>query len=491
MTIMLSLISIIEVLLITIPVLLIVAFVTVAERKTMASMQRRLGPNAVGYYGLLQAFADALKLLLKEYVSPTQSNIILFFIGPVLTLIFSLLGYAVIPYGPGLAIYDMDLGILYMLAVSSLSTYGILLAGWSANSKYAFLGSKWPTRNVSFYMQRTICEKLTRTLFLNLLGTLYVTLKFSIKMLGFKVKILLSVNNPQVTKVFNSLVGTSEAIRSLSMLYINSFTYIFNLLINKKKLNKVCIRSYIKINNPENPGNSDIKWCQWLAGLIDGDGSFYLTKKGYVSLEITMDIRDEHALQQVKNVYGGSIKLVSGKKALRYSLRHKSGILSIIRDVNGEIRNSYRLTQLNKICLKYDIVLVYPKKMQHNNGWLSGFFDADGTITLNKNNGQLAIALTQKTGELLQPFTDLYGGSIYIDRTTNSYKWYITNKDGILKLVDYFKQFPPRSLKKNRILLIKKCYELKDMKAHKSPNNFLTKTWNIFIDNWDKNENLT
>jgi NADH-ubiquinone oxidoreductase chain 1 len=144
-------ISIIEVLLVTVPVLLTVAFVTVAERKTMASMQRRLGPNVVGYYGLLQAFADALKLLLKEYVSPTQANLVLFFLGPVITLIFSLLGYAVVPYGPGLAIWDFDLGILYMLAVSSLATYGILLAGWSANSKYAFLGSLRSTAQLISY----------------------------------------------------------------------------------------------------------------------------------------------------------------------------------------------------------------------------------------------------------------------------------------------------------------------------------------------------
>jgi NADH-ubiquinone oxidoreductase chain 1 len=80
-------------------------------------------------YGLLQAFADALKLILKEYVSPTQANLISFFLGPIMTLIFALLGYAVIPYGPGLAVSDYHLGILYMLAVSSLSTYGILLAG--------------------------------------------------------------------------------------------------------------------------------------------------------------------------------------------------------------------------------------------------------------------------------------------------------------------------------------------------------------------------
>jgi len=146
-----SLISVLEVLLVSLPVLLTVAYVTVAERKTMASMQRRLGPNMVGYYGLLQAFADALKLLLKEYVSPTQANLALFFLGPIITLIFSLLGYLVVPYGPGLALNDLNLGILYMLAVSSLSTYGILLAGWSANSKYAFLGSLRSTAQLISY----------------------------------------------------------------------------------------------------------------------------------------------------------------------------------------------------------------------------------------------------------------------------------------------------------------------------------------------------
>jgi NADH-ubiquinone oxidoreductase chain 1 len=133
------------------PALLVVAYVTVAERKTMASMQRRLGPNAVGYYGLMQAFADALKLILKEYVAPTQANVILFFLGPIVTLIFSLLGYAVIPYGAGLVIGDMELGIFYLLAVSSLATYGILLAGWSANSKYAFLGSLRSTAQLISY----------------------------------------------------------------------------------------------------------------------------------------------------------------------------------------------------------------------------------------------------------------------------------------------------------------------------------------------------
>lgn len=145
------LIPVIESLLVIVPALLSVAFVTIAERKTMSSMQRRLGPNIVGYYGLLQAFADALKLLLKEYVSPTQANIVLFFLGPIVTLTFSLLGYLVIPYDSSSYISDFSLGILYLLAVSSLSTYGILLAGWSANSKYAFLGSLRSTAQLISY----------------------------------------------------------------------------------------------------------------------------------------------------------------------------------------------------------------------------------------------------------------------------------------------------------------------------------------------------
>ena len=145
------LVGIIYIILFILPVLLSVAFITLAERKTMASMQRRIGPNIVGFYGILQPFADALKLLIKEYIAPTQANVILFFLGPIITLVFSLLGYAMIPYGPGIAISDYNLGLLYMLAVSSLATYGILLAGWSANSKYAFLGSLRSTAQLISY----------------------------------------------------------------------------------------------------------------------------------------------------------------------------------------------------------------------------------------------------------------------------------------------------------------------------------------------------
>nr|YP_010335503.1 NADH dehydrogenase subunit 1 [Pleurotus giganteus]UNH92434.1 NADH dehydrogenase subunit 1 [Pleurotus giganteus] len=141
LTIINLLLNLIDVLCIILPVLLSVAFMTIIERKQLAAHQRRVGPNIVGYYGVLQPFADALKLILKETIIPSQSNKILFFLAPISTLIFSLLGWGIIPFGQGLALSDFSLGILYTLALSSLGVYGVLLAGWSANSKYAFLGS--------------------------------------------------------------------------------------------------------------------------------------------------------------------------------------------------------------------------------------------------------------------------------------------------------------------------------------------------------------
>jgi NADH-ubiquinone oxidoreductase chain 1 len=136
-----GLINLLDVLIVLLPVLLSVAFMTIIERKQLAAHQRRVGPNTTGYYGVLQPFSDALKLILKETVIPSHSNKILFYLAPVSTLVFSLLGWGIIPFGEGLTLFDFSLGVLYSLALSSLGVYGILFAGWSANSKYALLGS--------------------------------------------------------------------------------------------------------------------------------------------------------------------------------------------------------------------------------------------------------------------------------------------------------------------------------------------------------------
>lgn len=126
---------------ILLPILLSVAFFTVLERKVLASMQRRRGPNVVGLYGLLQAIADAFKLLSKETLIPSNSNFLLFVLSPIFTFVISMLCWSLIPFDFNIVISDLNLGLLFLFAFSSLGVYGIIISGWSSNSKYAFLGS--------------------------------------------------------------------------------------------------------------------------------------------------------------------------------------------------------------------------------------------------------------------------------------------------------------------------------------------------------------
>jgi len=133
--------TLVKILGLVLPLLIGVAYFTLAERKILSSIQRRRGPNAIGIYGLLSPLSDGLKLLLKETIIPSNANKFLFILAPILTFVISLMGWSIIPLSYGMVFADIPLGMLYILAVSSLGVYGIIIAGWSSNSKYAFLGS--------------------------------------------------------------------------------------------------------------------------------------------------------------------------------------------------------------------------------------------------------------------------------------------------------------------------------------------------------------
>lgn len=232
--------------------------------------------------------------------------------------------------------------------------------------------------------------------------------------------------------------------------------------------------------------DSNLKFNEWLAGLIDGDGCFQLSKKGYASVEIVMELRDKHCLYQIKQKFGGSVKLRAGCNHLRYRLHHKLGLLNLINSVNGLIRNPTRIIQLSKICLKYNIELKETLPLVYSSGWFAGFFDSDGSIYMNDKSGQLFITVSQKNKFILDDLVRLYGGQIYVMAKLGAFKWTCFRKAEIIELKNlYFKFNPSRSQKFIRINLIDKFYELRILHAHSAnPKTVLGKAWSNFLTKW-------
>jgi NADH-quinone oxidoreductase subunit H len=143
--------SFIKILIIIIPLLVSVAYFTLVERKILGAIQRRKGPNVVGVFGLFQPLSDGFKLLIKETIIPSSSNTLLFVFSPILTFVISLMGWGVIPFAKYSLLAEINIGVLYLFAVSSLGVYGIILSGWSSNSKYAFLGALRSTAQMVSY----------------------------------------------------------------------------------------------------------------------------------------------------------------------------------------------------------------------------------------------------------------------------------------------------------------------------------------------------
>ena len=241
------------------------------------------------------------------------------------------------------------------------------------------------------------------------------------------------------------------------------------------------------VNKPDKNKNvKDLSFNQWLAGLIDGDGYFILTKKGYSSCEITMDARDVKALNEIKQKYGGTIKPISNASAVRYKLRHKQGLISLINDVNGLIRNPARLLQMNKLCVKYDIALIYPGPLTFNDGWLCGFIDSDGSIYYNEASGQIFIGLTQKNKYLLEPLISIYGGRVDIlSPKIEAFKYVLYRKAELFNLIEnYFINYPLKTEKMKRVNLIKDFYLLRIHRNSLDIKNF--NEWVKFKDKWEK-----
>ena len=292
-------------------------------------------------------------------------------------------------------------------------------------------------------------------------------------------------------------VGISEAICLLSTFLIN-ISYLFKdslrnlILLCKESINDIINNNEIdtqinkdSINLPQK--NSDERFYEWLAGFIDGDGCFLLSKKGYASLEIVTQLRDKKCLYLIKQKFGGSVKLYSGDNYLRYRLHHNKGLLNLIEKVNGLLQNPIRILQLGKICEKYNLELKDPKPLSYYNSWLAGFFDTDGSIYLNEASGQIFITATQKNRFLLEALVELYGGTIYPMVKQGAFKWTCFKKPEILSLVNnYFKINPCRSEKMVRINMANKFYELRKLHAHSaSANSVLGKAWKHFLIKWN------
>lgn len=400
--------------------------------------------------------------------------------------------------------YPINQSYCYILVIPGFGIISTVIAAGSGKNVFGYLQNSSLIKK-TLLTQQTICRKVKEFKQFILLDTSIIWNIFS------WVKILVMYDNPQVTKAqsenfkleikeffkLSMRVGTSEAICLLPTFLINifylfkysfqNFIYLCKESINYE-INNDEIDTQINNDNINLPKKDrDERFYEWLAGFIDGDGCFLLSKKGYASLEIVTQLRDKKCLYLIKQKFGGSVKLISGNNHLRYRLHHKSGLLNLIDKVNGLLQNPIRILQLGKICEKYNIELKDSKPLTYFNGWLSGFFDTDGSIYLNDTSGQIFITATQKNRFILDALVELYGGTIYPMVQQEAFKWTCLKKKEVLSLINnYFKINPCRSEKIIRINMVDKFYELRKLHAHKaSTNSVLGKAWKHFLIKWN------
>ena len=293
-------------------------------------------------------------------------------------------------------------------------------------------------------------------------------------------------------------LGKNNWIKKISPVIDFKPTHI-NKIINKRHASYCLIRKYSTATTnlhlkPCPTEDKDKNFNEWLAGLIDGDGYFNQSKQPgrSVRLKITLEVRDKKALYEIMHKFGGSVKKIAGANAVLYNLSNKKGLVSLINAVNGNIRNSTRMLQMNKLCVKYNIPLIQPKPLTFHNGWLSGFIDSDGSIYYNERAGQATISASQKNNYLLQPLIKLYGGRVDpAGVKTEAFKYVVYRKNELYNLIDnYFSIYPLRTMKQNRVNLIKQFFDVRTYNNRKNREDLSKlQEWRKFEDKWEKYQN--
>lgn len=306
-----------------------------------------------------------------------------------------------------------------------------------------FFGFNWPFMDVSSYSNCAICwNSLTAE-------TVTMTISGCIMSLSSQNTVSETQSAGNQRRSISSQVGTSETTRTATRPF-------------------------------------SLNFCQWLAGLIDGDGCLLVSKKGYTSLEITVGIEDLPMLRYIQNKLGGSIKLRSGAKAYRYRLTNRAAMITLINCINGFIQHSIRLQQLHRVCLELNLSVFSPVSLTIDSGWFAGFFDADGTIgySIKNMHPQLTISVTNKQLVDVQSFMTILGGYIYFDNSQNGYyKWSVQSTTDVTRLSPVFAR-NCRSRKSRRFFLVNQYYSLVALKAYQS-DSIHHKAWQVFNKKWN------
>ncbi len=212
------------------------------------------------------------------------------------------------------------------------------------------------------------------------------------------------------------------------------------------------------------------QFFEWLGGLIDADGGFYISKKGYGCIEITMHIKEIQTLYFIKKKCHGSVSLRAGAQAARWRLHRKQHLLYICSGLSGHIRTLNRQSQFIKICKTYNLHYKVPETLRYENAWFSGFFSGEGCLYINKNTFQCTISVSQKEKNILYSIQRIYKGNIFFDISWQGWVWQLSNKHYCNQVLDYFSKYSTQNpYKQAKIKSFKRFLIYKEKGYHLDP----------------------